>query len=409
MNDLSRRAMLTTVAAAVTMLPLPAFADVAGSAPGSLNALAAAKGLRFGQLSCSEAGPSGAASRANWDGARANSYDDPQVRAIFVRECGILVPENELKWYTLRPSAAVFDFARADKLMAFAAENGLLVRGHTLLWNRDEWMPAWVKTHDFGTRPGTAAARLLTEHIADGVQERCYPQIFAQDVVNETISPETGGMTDSVFTKYIGPEVIDIAFRAARAAAPTAQLVYNDYMSWGPGNAKHRDGVAALLERLAKNKVPVDALGIQGHIGPGASATTPTLTAADETEWRKFLDAATGMGLDLRHHGVRRGRPKKPAGRYRARAMAAVADLARRYLDVMLSYPQLRYVMAWGLVDRYSWLRDRWPRADGLLKRPNLYDDDYKPKPVRNAVADAFRAAPARDVAAVMQRFPSMP
>jgi endo-1,4-beta-xylanase len=389
MSGLSRREILAAAAAA-TILPLPAFADVAGSAPDSLNALAAVRGLRFG--SCLGTGPSGAPHPGNWDGTRANSYDDPQVRAIFVRECGILVPENELKWYTLRPSAAAFDFARADTLMSFAADNALLVRGHTLLWNRDEWMPAWVKSHDFGTRPGTEAARLLTEHIA-AVCGR-YPQIFAWDVVNETIDPQTGGMTQSVFTKYIGPDVIDMAFHAAREAAPKAQLVYNDYMSWGPGNTRHRDGVAALLERLKKNKVPVDALGIQGHIGPGASATTPTLTADDETEWRKFLDAATGLGLDLVITEFDEGDQNLPADI--GVRDAAVADLARRYLDVMLSYPQLRYVMAWGLVDRYSWLRDRWPRADGLPKRPNLYDDDYKPKPMRDSVADAFRAAPAR-------------
>ncbi len=75
---------------------------------------------------------------------------------------------------------------------------------------------------------------------------------------------------------------------------------------------------------------------------------------------------------------------------------AAVADLARRYFDVMLSYPQLRYVMAWGLVDKYSWLQGRWPRADGLPKRPNPYDENYKPKPMREAIASALRAAPAR-------------
>jgi endo-1,4-beta-xylanase len=53
--------------------------------------------------------------------------------------------------------------------------------------------------------------------------------------------------------------------------------------------------------------------------------------------------------------------------------------------------------MAWGLVDKYSWLRDRWPRADGLLKRPNPYDDTYQPKKLRGAIADAFRDAPARN------------
>jgi endo-1,4-beta-xylanase len=62
----------------------------------------------------------------------------------------------------------------------------------------------------------------------------------------------------------------------------------------------------------------------------------------------------------------------------------------------MLSYPQLKYVVAWGLVDRYSWLQYRSPRADGLPKRPAPYDDAYRPKPMREAIAAAFRAAPKR-------------
>jgi endo-1,4-beta-xylanase len=52
--------------------------------------------------------------------------------------------------------------------------------------------------------------------------------------------------------------------------------------------------------------------------------------------------------------------------------------------------------MAWGLVDKYSWLRNLSPRPDGLAKRPTLYDDDYQAKPLREAVAAALRAAPAR-------------
>ncbi|HEY0105823.1 MAG TPA: endo-1,4-beta-xylanase, partial [Rhizomicrobium sp.] len=336
--------------------------------------------------------PSGAPPQPDVTDTRPNQFMDETLKALFVAQCGILVPENELKWYSVRPSATEFNFDRADRLMDFVARNGLLVRGHTLLWNRDEWMPAWIKSYDFGSRPGVEAERLLTEHIAT-VAKR-YPQIISWDVVNETISPETGGMTQSVFTKYIGPEVIDIAFHAAREAAPKAQLVYNDYMSWGPGNATHRNGVTALIERLKKTGVPIDALGVQGHIGPGASATTPSLSAADEIEWRKFLDAATGMGLDLVITEFDEGDQEMPADT--GARDRAVAEVARRYLDVMLSYPQLRYVMAWGLVDKYSWLRGRWPRADGLPKRPNPYDDDYRPKPLREAIADAFRAAPAR-------------
>ncbi|MEJ1970253.1 MAG: endo-1,4-beta-xylanase [Rhizomicrobium sp.] len=184
--------------------------------------------------------------------------------------------------------------------------------------------------------------------------------MFAWDVVNETIDPKTGEMTDSVFTKGDRPEVIDIAFHAARAAAPKAQLVYNDYMSWGPGNAVHRAGVLKLLERLKANNVPIDALGVQAHIGPGASASTTTLDGDNETEWRKFLDAVTAMGLDLVITEFDYGDQTLPADV--ALRDAAVAGAARHYFDVMLSYRQLRYVMAWGLVDKYS-LAARAPAA----------------------------------------------
>ena len=377
---------LATLASGYMGVP-PAYAGGA-----SLNALAKAKGLMFG--SCLGTGPSGASPSTAFEGARSKSFDDAQVRALTVAQCGLMVPENELKWYVLRPSpAAAFDFRRADILIAFAEEHGLAVRGHTLLWNVPKWFPPWVASYDFGARPHIEAERLLREHITT-VCRRYGRRIFAWDVVNETIDPDTGKMRDTVFTKYLGPEVIDIAFHAAREAAPHAQLVYNDYMSWGPKNAVHRKGALALLERLKKNGVPVDALGVQSHIGPGATEAGAFFSADDQKDWRRFLDSATGMGLDLVITEFDVGDQTMPADIVsRDRDVAA---LARDYFDLMLSYKQLRYAMAWGLVDRYSWLEDRWPRADGLPKRPCPYDNNYQPKPLREAIADAFRTAPAR-------------
>ena len=74
-----------------------------------------------------------------------------------------------------------------------------------------------------------------------------------------------------------------------------------------------------------------------------------------------------------------------------------LADLTGLYFDFMLGYKQVEYVMAWGMVDHYSWLQGGNPRPDGMLKRGSPYDDNYQPKPMRQALADAFRAAPARE------------
>ncbi len=356
-------------------------AGPAGNSPNSLQGLAKARGLAFG--SCLGGG------------RRSTSFHDPAVRALMIAQCGMLVPENELKWVALRPDAKSFDFARADALIAFGEAHGMKIRGHTLLWHNMQWFPEWLKTYDFGPHPAAEAERLLRDHITT-VCTHYGERIFAYDVVNETIDANTGEMRDTVFTQHLGDRVIDIAFDAAKQAAPHARLVYNDYMSWGPGNAAHRAGVLKLLARLKKDNVPVDTLGVQSHIGPGASDSTPQYGAAEDKDWRGFLDAATAMGLDLAITEFDVGDQTLPADTGLRDKM--VANLARPYLDAMLSYPQLRTVMAWGLVDKYSWLRQRWPRADGLPKRPSPYDDNYQPKLLREAIADAFRAAPARAV-----------
>jgi endo-1,4-beta-xylanase len=183
-------------------------------------------------------------------------------------------------------------------------------------------------------------------------------------------------------------------FEAAREAAPKAELVYNDYMGWGPGAAKHRAGVLRLLEGMRKRNVPIDTLGLQSHLTTDKGDISARAIAEREREWRRFLGEATGMALNLviTELDVRdNNTPGDAAARDRA-----VADTTRAYLDLTLGYPQTNCVMVWGLVDRYSWLQDRWPRDDALPKRCCPYDNDYKPKPMRDAIADAFRMAPAR-------------
>jgi endo-1,4-beta-xylanase len=73
-----------------------------------------------------------------------------------------------------------------------------------------------------------------------------------------------------------------------------------------------------------------------------------------------------------------------------------IADLAQRYLDFMFAYRQTDYLMAWGMMDHYSWVQNFGRRPDGMLKRPSPYDDNYQPKPLRQAIAAAFRNAPPR-------------
>jgi endo-1,4-beta-xylanase len=354
---------------------------MAAAAGPSLDALAKAKGLRFG--SAIGAGP---------PGSLTGPFNDPRYRELMIAECGVMVPENELKWYVLRPDAKRFDFQRADLLAKFAAEHGMGLRGHTLLWHKTEWFPAWVAKYDFGPRPGTEVERMLVEHIRTVCAR--YPQVYSWDVVNETVDPDTGALRETPFSRHAGQKVLDIAFHTAREAAPHAQLVYNDYMSWEAGNEKHRAGVLRLLERFRKDNVPVDALGVQSHIGSGNTDNSVGFNTAQEKPWRAFLNEVIGMGYDLTLTEFDVHDKNLPFDV--ARRDRAVADLGRAYLDLMFSYDQTKELLCWGLSDRYSWLQGLWLRADKKPKRPTPYDADFKPKPLRTAIADALRAAPAR-------------
>lgn len=376
MTAVTRRdtlAALTGVAVAATARAAPPLAPTLANA-------AARSGRRFG--SCVSWSP---------PGADRGSFANPAYAALLTRDCDLLVAEGEMKWQALRPTPTSFDFRRADEMVAFAKAHRFAMRGHNLLWHQDKWLPRWVASYDFGPRPASEAARLVSTHIRT-VVGRYGDFIRGWDVVNETVRPEDGTLYQTPFSRAMGgtEPLLDLAFHTARDAAPGAQLVYNDYMSWEPHNEAHRAGVLRLLEGFRRRGTPVDALGVQSHLvtqGIDGSGDAARLTP----DWRRFLDAVTGMGytllvteLDVRDNNL----PADPALRD-----PAVAAYTRGYLDVMLSYPQLRDVLCWGMTDRYSWIQGFEPRKDGAPRRPCPYDRDFRPKPMRDAVLAAFGAA----------------
>ena len=377
-RELVQAGLLATGAVAGTPLAL-----AAQRPDDSLEILARAKGMHFG----SALGGRGLA--------------DPGYVELIRAQCGLIVPENELKMPAIQPQPGEFHFERGDVVAAFAETEDLLLRGHCLLWHHPRWLPRWLDGYDFGADPAAAAERLLVDHISRTTTH--YKSVVSWDVVNEAVDNITGGMRETPLSRAIGSpdKVLEIAFRAARANLANTELVYNDYMGWEANNAPHRDGVLRLLERFRKNGVPVNALGLQSHIGAGNQDSNAgrAFDARDERAWRKFLEEVTGMGYGLLItefdvHDTPLPADFTPRDR-------AVAALGRAYLDVTLSFTQVNAIVCWGLMDTHTWLQGRTPRADGLPKRPTPYDNHYQAKPLREAVAAAFRAAPPRKPTAI--------
>jgi endo-1,4-beta-xylanase len=375
---LTRRESLALGASAL----LPLGGVLRAGTPDSLAALARQKGIRFGSTLSS-------------GGAAAGSFRNPDYARLLETQCAILVPENEMKWQSIRPSADAFNFTAFDDMLSYAESKSLAMRGHTLLWHRPRWMPDWAEKHDFGAKPATEAAGLLSAHI-NTVCARYRGRISSFDVVNETVLEDSTLATTALSRAMGGTEaLVDLAFHTARAAAPGVELVYNDYMSWEPGNEKHRAGVLKLLAGFKKRGTPVDALGIQSHIRIDTYDPSTGTGPRQEREWRKFIDDVVAMGykLVITEFDVNdQALPADIAVRDRG-----VAAYAKSYLDMMLSYKELKDVLLWGMCDSFSWLQNFEPtRGDGELKRPCPYDGSYAPKPLHAAIAAALKAAPVR-------------
>jgi len=87
-----------------------------------LRALAQQAGIRIGS-----AGDRG----FRWTGSDGSSF-----RSILSREFSVLTPENDMKFDHLHPAPTTYYFAGADSLVAFAQQNQMVVRGHTLVWHQ---------------------------------------------------------------------------------------------------------------------------------------------------------------------------------------------------------------------------------------------------------------------------------
>ena len=357
---LNRRTFLQTA----TALPLARAAAVS-----SLRAHASARGLLYG-----------AAAAYN------PLQRDPEYAAHFAEECGILVPENALKFGPVHPEPERFDFTQADFLAAFAEKNQMKLRGHNLVWHQQ--LGPW-----FASKVTAANARQYLETHIRTVAGHYAGRMHSWDVVNEAIDPHDGradGLRKSPWLDLLGPGYLDIAFTLAAEADPRTMLVYNEYgLDYDtPADAAKRAAVLTLLRGMLQRKVPVHAFGMQAH-----------LSARQQKDFkpevlRRFFGDIAGLGLKILITELDVADQTLPAEI--PERDAAVASIYGGYLQAALAEPAVIAVLTWGLTDKYTWLAGQKRRDDGAPVRVLPLDRDYQRKPAWNAIAKAFDEAGKR-------------
>lgn len=314
---------------------------------------------------------------------------DPLLAQALAADCNILVPENGFNWTrTQARRDSPLDFGQVQPVWELARANEAKMRLHGLVY--DLTTPQWVR--DLVPTLSAGQAGDFLEGYIRQVLDAWGSRVIHIEVVNEPGYKVGPPYRPFVFADKLGEEYIDLAFHVARDAAAKPMLFTNAAMLEQVGRIYdvYRAGMLGLLDRLLKRGVPVQALGIEGHLR--------TDYPFDQSVYAKFLEEVTARGLqimvtefDVNDLAI--------AGNV-AKRDAEVAAIGKAFLDTSFSFRQCLGVLTWSFVDRHSWLRDKSAsdrqRKDAQPLRPGFLDDIYRKKALWHAVAAALDHAPRR-------------
>lgn len=289
---------------------------------------------------------------------------DHRLKDTFLSHFDQMTPENEMKWGHVHPEILHWNFTTPDAMVDWALAHGKRVRGHTLIWSKQN--PSWVEN---GTWTRESLLLVMKNHIKTTIAH-FRDRVHEWDVVNEAIDFH-GGWTDNIWYRVIGPDYVDYAFRYAHEADPHAELYYNE--QWlDVADHPHSQGVIELMRDLRNRGVPVDGVGMQAHVTTQASGS--------QSQVSELMGRFTELGLDvaITEMDVRTEGSDPSAERETQRSVYGAYARACRL------EPRCTSFSTWGVADPYSWYEDP-------ALAPLLFDGDFNAKPAFHEVQDWIR------------------
>ena len=357
-----------------------------------------------------------------------NEIGNPEKEKLILQEFNSMTIGNELKpaynmgWNSAEATEDYLPFVindNAKRMLDFARDNGMKVRGHVLVWHSQCANEAFCKGYKPVTVPTDpeilkvrpfmkrfekldpvcfvdrdTMLKRLKSYIGS-CMEYMYKNgyastIYAWDVVNEAIElmdKTPTGLRNSYWYQIIGEDFIYWAFKFAKEAideyalkyAPDygittdshselkkikPLLFYNDYNEFHPDK---KEAIIAALERrtdehgsiLGENLI--DGIGMQGHLSDNNNIEEYVKALKD---YSKLVDVVHITELDVKCTCLN-------INKYYYQAMF-YKNLFEALVKANSEGARLKCVTFWGLTDDNSWIRGG---AD-----PLLFNGDLSPK-----------------------------
>ena len=270
-------------------------------------------------------------------------------------------------------TAVEVKFDRCKPLLEWAAQNGVKVHGHTLIWHSQT--PEQFFHEGYNSTSPLCSREVMLGRMENYIRqvltwtEENYPGVIVSwDVVNEAAADSGRQLRQSNWTKVVGEDFINRAFEYARKyAAPHVKLFYNDYNSeMTMKNLVIRDILSSLIADGT-----VDGYGFKSHYSTSSSLFY--IGVAWDTVAKLTLNDGTPIRLRVSELDV--GIPANTESNWKtqARFYEDLFEIYRKHAD------QIDAVHTWGTTDDLSWRRENYPL---------LFDGQSQPKLAFDAITD---------------------
>jgi len=270
--------------------------------------------------------------------------------------------------FVLAPTKGDYRWETADRQIDLMRANNMYIHGHCLVWH--ELAPKWMTT---GTR--AEVEKNLNGYIS-AVLAHFKEKITSWDVVNEAMRDGLSAADASGDWKKcirnsknqwsanpwydkLGPDYVELAFRAARAADPDITLYYNDY---GLEDINKAEAVRKMIndinDRYKKEtgggRNLIEGVGSQSHIYEVRNFNINNVRSSLEKLVSLGIEISVSE-LDLSVKSYERG-----SGKDTPMSQADEAAQAKFYGDLFSLYREyskyIKRVTMWGMDDGTSWI-----------------------------------------------------
>lgn len=315
------------------------------------------------------------------------AHSRSKAHRVVTHHYNSIVAENCMKPESLCPRPWEWHWEDADAFVAMGEQNGQQVIGHCLIWHSQT--PDWLFVDEDGNEVDRHELLRRMKRYITTVVGRYKGRIAGWDVVNEAVLDD-GTLRDSRWRRIIGDDYIAYAFRYAHAADKNAELYYNDYSMSSP---RKNAAVCRMVRALQKQKIRIDAVGMQSHNGmdwPNLEQYEAAIDSLSATGVKVIISELDLNVLpnpeEFSGAEVSQFFEYTPEMDPYANGMdeATRQAIFERWLSLFRIYyahrDQIARVTFWGVGDKDSWMGD-WP-IPGRHAYATLFDEHYNPKAV---------------------------